>query len=136
MIKHFEKILKNKRLMRYFIMAVIIVLIELSAFQIIYLFTRDYMLATILSFVLGVVLNWVIGRLVVFGASDHHPAKEFLMVLVASVAGVLIQLGVVYIAVTLLHIYPLLGKALSIIFSFFWNYLFRSRIVYKSNYEK
>lgn len=112
-------------------MAISIVGIELVTFQIIYLANNNYVVATVISFVVGVILNWVVGRILVFGKSVHHPFKEFLMVLIGSIAGVLIQILVVYTSVTILNFYPLVGKALSIIFSFFWNYLFRSRIVYK-----
>lgn len=126
-----KKILANKRLMRYFIMAVIIVLIELATFQVIYLVTKNYYLGTIVSFITGVVLNWVVGRLFVFGASHHHPLREFTMVLVASIVGLCIQIAVVFVVAQLLGIYPLIGKMLSIVFSFFWNYWFRAAIVYK-----
>jgi putative flippase GtrA len=114
-------------------MAVVIVGIELVSFQVIYLLTRNYYLATVVSFILAVVLNWIAGRMFVFGASHHHALREFLMVLIASVIGLVIQLGVVYVSVTLLLLYPLIGKFLSILFSFFWNYWFRSAIIYKKN---
>jgi putative flippase GtrA len=130
-MRYFREILHNKRLMRYFIMAVAIVLIELITFQIIYLTTKDYFLATTASFVAGVILNWIIGRLLVFGTSHHHPAREFLMVLIASIIGLGIQVAVVFMSVELLGLYPLIGKMLSIVFSFFWNYWFRAAIVYK-----
>ncbi len=125
------KIIKNQRLMKYFAMAVTIVLIELAVFQIIYFLTGNYYIATVLSFALAVVLNWVGGRMFVFGTSRHHPLREFAMVLIASIVGVLIQLGVVHISVNVLLLYPLIGKALSVSFSFFWNYWFRVIIVYK-----
>jgi len=112
-------------------MALIIVLIELAVFQVIYLIFNNYFLGTFISFGVAVLLNWIAGRMFVFGTSHHHPAKEFMMVLAASIVGVTIQIGVVYTSVQLLLLYPLAGKGLSIIFSFFWNYWFRVRIVYK-----
>jgi putative flippase GtrA len=126
-----EQILHNKRLVKYFVMAVIIVGIELITFQAIYLLTQNYFLATSLSFIIGVLLNWIVGRKFVFGASSHHPLREFIMVLVASLFGLLIQLTVVTLSVQVLGLYPLIGKVLSIIFSFFWNYWFRARFIYK-----
>jgi len=125
------QILQNKRLIKYFIMAVVIVGIELINFQIIYILSKNYYLATSLSFVIGVILNWIIGRKFVFGASPHHPLHEFFMVLIASIFGLIIQLCVVFVSVQMLLLYPLVGKVLSIIFSFFWNYWFRAKIVYK-----
>lgn len=128
-----SNLLQNKRLMKYFVMAVIIVGIELVAFQVIYVTTKNYYLATIISFLVGVVLNWVIGRLVVFGKSKHSPVREFTMVFTASIVGLLIQVSVVFVSVQLLLLYPLIGKIISIIFSFFWNYWFRAAVVYKKS---
>ncbi|HEX6462223.1 MAG TPA: GtrA family protein [Candidatus Saccharimonadales bacterium] len=126
-----KKVLKNKRLVKYFVAAVIIVFIELAVFQILYLVTEDSYFSTTASFIFAVILNWVASRLFVFGASVHHPLREFLMVFIASIVGLGIQLGVVYVSVSVLLLYPLIGKVLSIFFSFFWNYLFRSKIIYR-----
>ena len=126
-----NKIIKNQRLVKYFAMAVTIVLIELATFQLVYFLNGNYYLATVLSFALAVVLNWVGGRAFVFGTSRHHPLREFIMVLIASIVGVLIQLAVVHISVNVLLFYPLIGKVLSVGFSFFCNYWFRAIIVYR-----
>lgn len=123
--------LRNKRLMRYFTMAATIVGVELAIFQVLYLLINDYMTATALSFIIAVVLNWIGSRALVFGASKHNPVKEFMMVFVASIVGLTIQISVIFVSVEILLFYPLIGKSLSVIFSFFWNYLFRSRIIYK-----
>ncbi|MEI7918249.1 MAG: GtrA family protein [Candidatus Saccharibacteria bacterium] len=112
-------------------MAIIIVIIELITFQIIYLINNNYYLATVISFVVGVLLNWIVGRMFVFGPSTHHPAREFIMVLIASLVGVSIQVLVVTVAVNALSLYPIIGKILSIAFSFFWNYWFRAKFIYK-----
>jgi putative flippase GtrA len=124
-------IIRNKNIIRYFFVAVTVVSIELVAFQAIYLLLGNYVVATVLSFALAVVLNWVFGRKFVFGKSHHAPAKEFTMVLIASLVGVGIQLVVVFVSVEVFKLYPLIGKILSIMFSFFWNYWFRAAVVYK-----
>lgn len=129
-IKTVNKILTDKRLVRYFTMAVVIVFIELAAFQIIYLASVSYYMATILSFIIGTVLNWIFCRKYVFGASRHSASAEFLMILGASIVGVLIQLMAVYIIAGLLKLWPLIGKILSLLVSFFWNYWFRNRFIF------
>lgn len=125
------RVAKNKRLMKYFFMAVTIVAIELAIFQTLYLILNNYMAATALSFTIAVVLNWIGSRLLVFGASQRKPTNEFFLVLVASIIGIFIQISVVYVSVEALSLYPLIGKSLSILFSFFWNYAFRSKIIYR-----
>lgn len=130
-----RSLLNNKRLVRYFFVACSIVFIELCIFQVIYLVSKNYVIATVISFNCAVVLNWILSRTVVFGISHHHPAKEFIMVFIASIVGLGIQLFVVYASVEILKFYPLIGKILSILFSFFWNYWFRATIIYKQSNE-
>jgi putative flippase GtrA len=124
-------ILSNTRLLRYLGVATAIVGIELVFFQLIFLLSGNYMLATVLSFSLAIILNWILSRKLVFGASHHHKVKEFLLVLGASLVGLAIQLAVVYISVEVLRLYPLIGKVLSIGFSFFWNYWFRAAVIFR-----
>jgi putative flippase GtrA len=72
----------------------------------------------------------------VFGKSSHHFAKEFMLVFVASVVGLGLQLAVVATSVEWAGLYPLVGKLLSILTSFFWNYWFRATYVYRQKPEK
>lgn len=123
----------NRRLIRYGVMAVVIVLLEMIIFQVTYwLSGYNYQLATVLSFVSGVVLNWIGGRFFIFGKSRHGSVREFIMVLIASLVGLIIQLCVITFSVESLYLYPLVGKGISIIFSFFWNYWFRAAVIYKN----
>lgn len=123
----------TKQFIKYGIMACIIVLIELGVFQALYISTENHILATVISFIVGVALNWVIGRIFIFDKSQKTALKEFLLVLIASVVGVIIQIAIVIFSVEVLGLYALFGKILSIIFSFFWNYWFRARFVYNQN---
>ncbi len=120
----------DSRLFRYVVMAATIVLIEISVFQIIYWITHHYQLSTIISFIVAVILNWVGGRIFVFGKSKHSSHREFTMILIASIVGLIIQLTVVTILVEYFFVYPLIAKGASILFSFFWNYWFRTVVVY------
>jgi putative flippase GtrA len=122
--------LYHHQVVRYLAMASCIVVVELIVFQWIYDWHRNYVLATILSFLLAVVINWFLSRKIVFGASEHHPAKEFLYVALVSIGGLGIQLLVVSLCVNYAHLYPLAGKILSILISFFWNYWFRAHFVF------
>lgn len=126
-----NSILNNKRLIKYFIMAIFIVIFELGIFQITYLILNNYYFSTIFSFVIGVILNWLCGRKFVFGVSSYSPLREFLMIFIASLGGVAIQLLVVMISVEKIGLYPIIGKIFSILFSFFWNYWFRAKFIFK-----
>lgn len=126
-----RKVMHNKRLIRYFVMACAIVLIELVTFQILYILKMPYIYATGLSFLLAVVLNWAFSRTFVFGASHFHPFKEFSLVAIGSLVGLAIQSLIITVSVEVLHIMPFVGKVLSILFSFFWNYWFRAKYIFR-----
>lgn len=125
-----EAILKNKALLKYLFSAVVIVGFELIVFQIIYIILNSYMIATTLSFTVAVIFNWLFSRFFVFSGSKFKPIKEFTLVAIASIIGLFIQLSVVYVSVEIILFIPLLGKVLSIFFSFFWNYWFRAKYIF------
>lgn len=117
-------------LIRYLAIASGIVVVELIVFQLIEDWVHNYVIATALSFALAVVVNWFLSRKVVFGASKRHPAKEFMYVALASIVGLGIQLFIVYLCVQFVHLFPLIGKILSIFGSFFWNYWCRAHLIF------
>jgi len=122
----------NRSIVRYFAVACLIVGIELIIFQVVYVINQNYVLGTIISFVFAVVLNWALSRRLVFGASSHSVAREFIYVSIVSIIGLAIQLTAVYLCVQRLHFYPLIGKVLSILTSFFWNYWFRAHFIFNT----
>jgi len=117
-------------LIRYLAIASVIVVGELIVFQWVNDWLHNYVIATIVSFALAVVVNWFLSRKVVFGASAHHPAKEFFYVSLVSIVGLGIQLLAVFVCVQYIHLLPLLGKVISIFTSFFWNYWFRAHFIF------
>jgi len=122
--------------MRYGIMAVIVVGIEIAGFWLLNSPLHiNYLVATNLSLLIGILLNWVGSHYYVFGASRHTIRKEFTLVFLTSLVGVLLQTGTVYIMVHFINTKPLLGKVAAIIVTFFWNYFIRKRHIYKPAIE-
>lgn len=127
---------KNKKLFKYFIMACVIVCLELCVFQIIEIIANNYkipqhaLIATFVSFIFAVILNWAGGRMFIFDKSKLNTKHEFLLVLIASCFGLMIQTIVVFISIDYFKLLPIMGKSFAILFSFFWNYWFRSKYVY------
>lgn len=117
---------------KYGFMAVIVVAIELVSFTVMISQLRiNYLFATIISLAIGILLNWLGSRYFVFGKSKHSTGKEFTLVAITSLAGVLLQIVTVFTAVEILNMQPLPGKVAAIIITFFWNYLARKKIIYK-----
>lgn len=122
---------------RYGIMAVVVVGIEITSFWFINsVLGIHYLIATVLSLAIGIVLNWLGSRYYVFGASHHSAKKEFALVGITSLFGVILQTSIVFISVDTLDQAPLLGKIVAIIITFFWNYIVRKKYIYYKNHAE
>lgn len=122
--------LNNKELAHYLVMAVVIVSVEYVSYVGMVLLGVNYLLAVPVSMAIGIVLNWHGSRIFVFKNRRHTPHKEFVLVLVASLIGVLFQLAVAFIVVDVLRQLPALGKLLAIGVTFFWNFWVRKRYIF------
>jgi putative flippase GtrA len=121
--------LKNEQLIRYFMMAVVIVGIEYGSYLLMLWANFNYLLAVPISMAIGIILNWHFSRVFVFKNRRHTAHKEFVLVLIASLVGVGIQLLTTYTVVQLINS-PAIGKFLAIIVTFFWNYYVRKRYIF------
>src|SRR5438105_4547734 len=81
----------SPELVRYLSVAVVIVGAEVVSFQLMIWAGVFYLLATPLSMLIGIVLNWWVSRAFVFKHRPHKPHKEFMLVFVASVIGIGLQ---------------------------------------------
>jgi putative flippase GtrA len=72
-------------IVRYFIMAVVVVGIELASFALINsALGIHYLIATPVSMAIGIVLNWYFSKKFVFTGSRHKSHVEFTLVLLTS----------------------------------------------------
>ena len=116
-------------------MAVVLVGTEIAVFQLMLQVGLSYLLAVPFSMAVGIVLNWYFSHKFVFKYRPHSKHKEFTLVLVASLIGVVLQLAVTAIMVELIRSSPLIGKLLAICVTFFWNFWFRSKYVFFKSTE-
>lgn len=117
---------------RYLIMASIVVTIEVGSFWAINSkIGINYLMATVLSMAIGIVLNWLGSKLFVFNKSRFHPVHEFILVAVVSLVGVGLQLMTIYLVVTKAHTAPLVGKINAIVVTFVWNFFIRRIYIFK-----
>jgi putative flippase GtrA len=122
--------LTHQELARYFIMAAFLVSFEYLSFLGMIWLGMNYLVAVVLSMAIVIVLNWYIGRVFVFKNRRHSARKEFTLVLIISLGGVVFQLGVTYASVALLGQLPALGKLAAIVVTFFWNFWARRKFVF------
>jgi putative flippase GtrA len=122
--------LSKQELAHYLVMAVVIVSIEYVSYVGMVWAGVNYLLAVPISMAIGIVLNWQGSRLFVFKNRRHSPRKEFTLVAIASLVGVLFQLTVTFVVVDVLRQLPAVGKALAIVVTFFWNYWVRKKYIF------
>ena len=97
-----------------------------------------YILATCLAFVFSTSANWLLCRLWTSKDSQAYEGKratEILYIFSVSAIGLLFNMGLMYLFVTILGLNSAVLKTISKIFAtgivFFWNFLIRKLVIYK-----
>ena len=90
-----------------------------------------YMIATSLAFVLSTFANWVLGRLIMF-KSSKYTWKELVQIYLVSIAGLLMNLMIMWIAITKLGFNNMFSKIAATGIVFFWNFIIRKLLIYRN----
>lgn len=97
-----------------------------------------YITATCLAFIFSTTTNWILGKLWTFKGNEFYQnerGKEIVLVFGVSTIGLLFNMGLMYLFVTVLELNtPLLStlsKVLSTGMVFIWNFLIRKYVIYK-----
>ena len=98
----------------------------------------NYFVSTVIAFIFSTTANWILGRITTFKDNNTYKdkkAKEAFLVFVVSAIGLLFNLILRYLFVTVMGIDSSLGKTLSKIAAtgivFIWNFLIRKLVIYK-----
>ena len=94
-----------KQFLSYFGVGGVSALVEWAVFSLLeYLLNMPYLLATILAFVFSTTTNWFLGRVFTFKDSAYKDRKgqEIALVFAVSAIGLLFNLGLMYLFVTVL----------------------------------
>ena len=87
------------------------------------IFKIYYILSSILGFILGLIVNYLLSKLLVFTKeSFNNKKKEFVSYAIIGVIGLGIDTLFMYIFTSLIEIYYLLSKIISTIITFIWNF--------------
>ena len=106
-------------------------------FLLVYLFNTPYLVATVLAFVVSTTVNWILGRMFAFKNSNYKGKKtqELILVFVVSAVGLVCNMILMYLFVSVLgmtsNIRKTVSKVLSTGIVFFWNFLSRKYLIYK-----
>ena len=86
------------------------------------------------AFIASTFANWLLGRLILFRAaqkSNAATAKELLKIYAVSVAGLLLNIVIMFVAVEECAISEMPAKILATGIVFAWNFLVRKLVIYK-----
>ncbi len=90
----------------------------------------DYTLATAMAFAISTFANWAAGRLLMFQAKGKI-WSELSKIYLTSIAGLLMNLAIMWVAIELLHIPNFLSKVIATGIVFLWNFIVRKLVIYK-----
>lgn len=86
-----------------------------------------YIFSNVLSFILGILINYILSVKFVFDNSNIKNKKiELLVYFIIGLLGLLLDTLIIYLLVAKLNIYHMFSKFISTIIVFFWNYGIRN----------
>lgn len=94
-----------------------------------------YTASTVIAYLLSTFVNWAAGRLLVFKESHQPFWQEILKIYLAAIAGLLMNLAIMFVSVDLLHVGEMLSKILATAIVFLFNFLIRKLYIYKKHEE-
>lgn len=94
-----------------------------------------YMVSTIFGFVGGLIVNYVLSKLLVFKASEAKvkPMVEFLSYGIIGVIGLGLTMLLMYVLTEKVRLYYMISKMIATILVLCWNYFARKLLIYKKN---
>jgi len=91
-----------------------------------------YMYAASFSYCCGIVVSYAANKYLTFHDKSRRTATRFATFATISVSCLIVNLGIVWLAVTFLAIPPLPAKILATCCAFFWNYHGQSRFTFRN----
>ena len=92
-----------------------------------------YLVSAAVAFILGLACNYLLSTHFVFGESRIRSAwAEFAAFAIIGIVGLALNELILYICQDLLGIHYMLGKLVSTVIVFFWNFLARRFLLFKS----
>ena len=130
-----EKIKNNKLLMqiiRFGIVGGTSFLIDYGIFTILsQLLHIHYLIASILSFSISVIYNYILSIKWVFDVTKKQTSKEFIVFVILSVIGLGINSLIMYISVDLMHIHEMISKIIATAIVMVYNFITRKIFIEK-----
>ena len=113
-------------LRRYIVVGVIATGVDWTLFSaMIFAMDWHYLLAGTLSFLVATFAGYLSGLRLVFRSGRHQRWVEILLVYLASMIGLVVHAGTLFLLAGLLHVNVFLAKAAATAITFLWNFTAR-----------
>lgn len=118
---------------RYVLVGLIATAVEYAVFSGLLFMGWHYEVSTVTGYIVATFFNWLAGKVLLFGASGKPVWQEILSVYAASIIGLLLNMGIMWLAVEVAGIHELIAKIIATAIVFIYNFLVRKKIIYKNN---
>lgn len=124
-----NKLLNNhliKQILKFGIVGGTAFLIDYGIFTLLtQIFSIHYIIASIISFTISVIYNYILSIKWVFDVNKKQTSKEFIIFIILSIIGLILNLIVMYISVDLINIHELISKIIATIIVMIYNFITR-----------
>ena len=130
-----KKLLNNKliqQIIKFGIVGGLAFLIDYGIYVLLTeVFSVYYILASIISFTLSVIFNYILSIKWVFDVNKKQGIKEFITFIILSVIGLIINSIILYLTVELIHIHKLIAKIIATAVVMVYNFITRKIFIEK-----
>ena len=114
------------QLIKFGLVGVIATLIDLAVLMLLKEFMHvDVLVASAVAFSVSVIANYILSMLFVFESSGNSKVKEFLVFVVLSIGGLLLNQFIMWIGTEIMTAYYLWVKAFALVFVPIYNFITR-----------
>ena len=124
------------QLIKFGIVGVIATLIDLGVLMLLTeLLNVDVLISSAVSFTVSVVANYILSMLFVFKSGKNSKVKEFIIFVLLSIGGLLINQFIMWIGTEFMSVYYLWVKAFATVFVPIYNFVTRKIFLEKNSKE-
>lgn len=124
-----NKLLNNKLIKQILKFGVVGGLAFIIDYALLYTLTEylniHYLISSIISFSVSVIFNYILSIKWVFDVNKKQGTKEFIVFIILSVIGLIINSIIMYLMVDIMHIYYMLSKLVSTFIVMIYNFITR-----------
>lgn len=123
---------KNKEIINYIIVGGCTTVVSVVSYYLFRLVIDNYLVCTVLSWIVSVLFAYVTNRIFVFESTDKNIVTEFFKFVFARILSLLSEIAVMAFLVQLLHVDDKISKIVVQFIILVLNYLFSKLFVFKN----